>query len=107
MSYDRYKNFRVNGSIRIVPNVKIVKKDSDFYETYHLGVTRLDNISFDYYGDANYDWLIMMANPQYGSMEFNIPDEAEIRIPYPLAQTLELYNTAVKEYETLYGFENK
>jgi len=107
MSYDRYKNFRVNGRVRVVPAIAIDEKPSDLFEVYHAGVTRLDVVSYDYYGDANYDWLIMAANPQYGSMEFAIPDGAELRIPYPLGATLEAYNERVREYEQLYGYENK
>lgn len=44
----------------------------------------------------------MMANPEYGSMEFDIPDGAIIRIPYPLSTTLELYEKAVDRYNALY-----
>ena len=55
------------------------------------------------YGDASYDWLIMMANPQYGSMEFDIPNGTILRIPYPLNITLELYNKAVEHYNELYS----
>ena len=31
----------------------------DEYVQYELNKSRLDLISYDYYGDANYDWLIM------------------------------------------------
>ena len=105
MSYDRYSKFRLNGLIKIVPNLEIVKKSSDFYETYELGKSRLDLISNKYYGDPNYDWLIMMANPEYGSMEYELPDGCLIRIPYPLDKTIELYNNKVSDYYTLYGRE--
>ena len=65
----------------------------------------MDNISYKYYKDANYDWLIMMANPEYGSMEFEIPDGSLLRIPYPLGVSLDDYNNKVEEYITLYGLD--
>ena len=44
----------------------------------------------------------MMANPEYGSLEFNIPDGAVLRIPYPLNITIENYNNAIEIYKQLY-----
>jgi len=101
-TYDRYSKFRVNGKIEIVPSVKIPICSSDFYEVYVKNQSRLDRISFDYYGDANYDWLIMMANPEYGSMEFNIPNGTQLRIPYPLSEAISGYMRAVDNYKKLY-----
>lgn len=103
MSYDRYSRFRTNGKVFIPPFVKIIEKNTDYFETYHKGVTRLDLISYDYYGSPDYDWLILMANPTLGSMEFEIPDGAIIRIPYPLATTLELYDKEIERHTALYG----
>lgn len=103
MSYDRYKQFRVNGQIQAVPGITIDPKDTDYFETYVLGQSRLDVISNDYYGDANYDWLIMLANPEYGSLEYKIPDGATLRIPYPLSVTLENYNNKILTHKTLYN----
>ena len=102
MSYNRYNKFLINGRYDIVPSVPIPEKSTDYMEVYDQNKTRLDILSYKYYGDANYDWLIMMANPQYGSMEFNIPDGTLLRIPYPLNVTLELYNKAVDRYNELY-----
>lgn len=102
MSYDRYSKLRRDGKIGIVPNVTIPVSDSDYYEQYIHGQSRLDNISYKYYGDTNYDWLIMLANPEYDSLEFNIPDGAQIRIPYPLSDAIQHYNTAIDNYNRLY-----
>lgn len=102
MSYDRYSRFRVNGTIKIIPGITIDPKSTDYFETYTLGLSRLDIISSEYYGDPNYDWLIMLANPEYGSLEYNIPDGSVLRIPYPLSTTLENYNNKIDLYETLY-----
>ena len=101
-TYDRYSNFRVNGECRVVPFIEITPKASDFFETYKKNVTRLDILSYEYYGDANYAWLIMQANPEYGSMEYEIPDAVTLRIPYPLNETLTKYNEAVAQYYELY-----
>lgn len=102
MSYNRYNNFIKNGRYEIVPSVKIMPKSTDCMEVYEAGKSRLDLISYKYYGDANYDWLIMMANPEYGSMEFNIPDGAVLRIPFPLNLTIENYTKAIERYNSLY-----
>jgi hypothetical protein len=103
MSYDRYKQFKVNGKIQTIPGITVDPKDTDYFETYTLGVSRLDIISNDYYGDPNYDWLIMLANPQYGSLEYKTPDGAVLRIPYPLALTIENYNNKIVLHKTLYN----
>ena len=102
MSYDRYTSFRKGNEIEMVPFVKIPQSSSDIYEIYDKGKTRLDKISYDYYGSPDYAWFIMQANPQYGSMEFNIPDKSELRIPYPLTQALDGYKTAIEEYNNNY-----
>ena len=102
MSYDRYSKVRLNGKIGIVPHVEIPKIDSDYYEVYERGKTRLDNLSYKYYKDTNYDWLIMLANPEYGSMEFNIPYGSQIRNPYPLQGVIQYYNNAIDNYNRLY-----
>lgn len=103
MSYDRYSKFRGNGTIGVVPFIPIREKSSDLYDYYKEGETRLDLLSYQYYDDPNYDWLIMQANPQYGSLEYKIPDGSRLRIPYPLDTTIIQYNNDVDAYKTLYG----
>lgn len=100
MVYDRYKKFRVNGDITLPPYIPITKKNSDIYITYEKGKMRMDTLSYRYYNEVDYGWLIMMANPQYGSMEFLIPDKVELRIPYPLNETLSEYERKLEEYWT-------
>ncbi len=102
MSYDRYSMFKQNGKIGIVPFGKISERNTDFFETYIKGKTRLDILSYEYYKDSGYAWLIMQANPQYGSMEFEIPDKSVLRIPYPLKQAIEDYEKSIKDYNDLY-----
>ena len=101
-----YKEFIENGTIKLVPFIRIPNKKSDYYVYYELGKTRLDILSYQYYNDPNYDWLIMQANPQYGSLEFKIPDKALLRIPYPLDSTISQYYSDIKKYKELYGLEN-
>ena len=101
-SFDRYSMFRREGTILLVPHIKLDVKKSDYYETYVSGISRLDRISYRYYGDANYDWLIMAANPELPSMEYEIPNNSEIRIPYPLELTLDEYNRKAKQLLDLY-----
>lgn len=103
MAFDRYKEYRVNGQVEFPPVVSLTKKSTDYFETYKRGQSRLDIISYDYYGDANYDWLIMMANPEFGALEYEIPDGSELRIPYPLDISIEDYTEQIKKYKTLYG----
>ena len=100
-TYDRYTLFRESGDFKIVPFGKIEPKDSDFFELYKKNETRLDLLSYKYYNDPNYGWLIMQANPEYGSMEFEIPDGAELRIPYPLNASIDSYELSIRKYYEL------
>jgi hypothetical protein len=95
--YDRYKEFRIDGQILKVPLTLISHSDTDLFITFDKSKMRMDTLSYKYYGDANYGWLLMMANPQFGSMEFEIPDKVLFRIPYPLQNALVRYEEDVKK----------
>lgn len=95
--YDRYQKFRIDGQILKVPFTNIEKNTTDLYITFDKSRMRLDSLSYKYYGDANYGWLLMMANPQFGSMEFDIPDKVLFRIPYPLTTALTRYENEVNK----------
>lgn len=101
MAFDRYSQVRDGNEIGLVPFVEIPVKNTDRYETYRKGLTRLDQLSYQYYDSPDYAWLIMQANPQYGSMEFAIPDGSELRIPYPLNSTLDDYQKGIETYKKL------
>ena len=101
--YDRYQNFLVDGKQTIVPNVVLPSKTSDKRYVYRAGMSRLDKISQEFYQTPYFGWLIQMANPQYGGLEWNIPDGDTIIIPFPLVPTLEEYKTKVDEYYYYYG----
>ena len=102
---DRYKQFRINGMVNNVPLIKLKRKISDKIETYKMGSTRMDLLSYKYYKDPNYDWLILLANPEYGSLEFNITDNSTILIPFPLEATLAEYNAEVNKHITYNGIK--
>lgn len=96
--FDRYRMFRENGQVKIIPSIKIKESATDLYITYNKNKMRLDNLSYKYYGDSNYAWLILLSNPQYNCMEFELPDGITLRIPYPLQDALSRYNYEVMKY---------
>lgn len=100
--FDRYSKLRVDNSIELVPFVEIPKLESDYYVEYKRGITRLDVLSNDYYGNPNYGWLILQANPEVGSLEFNIKDNTILRIPFPLEYALVAYKEGIENYKNLY-----
>lgn len=102
-TFDRYSQMRDGSSIGIVPFAEIPKKDTDAYEVYHKGQTRLDLLSYQYYDSADYAWLILQANPEYGSMEFEIPDGSLLRIPYPLSVSIQDYQAAIEKHKKYYN----
>lgn len=103
MPYSRYERFIDGGNVRHVPFVNIPKKDSDKYVEYDPKSNRLDLLSYQYYDDPNYGWLILQANPELGSMEYMIRRNTVVRVPYPLEDTLIRYASDIDRYEKLYG----
>lgn len=104
-TYSRYDALKKDGAIRIAPFVKIPIKNSDRYEYYEQGISRLDVMSYKHYKDPNYGWLILLANPEVGSLEFNIPTNTLLRIPYPLDISLYAYEQGLKNYDEMYGID--
>ena len=101
--YNRYTGFLVEGKQTTVPFVDIPAKTSDKKFVYKVGVSRLDKVSQQYYRTPYFGWLILMANPLLGSIEFEIPDKAYLRIPFPLTDSLQDYKTGVDLYHLYYG----
>ena len=101
--FDRYEQFKTNGSMKPIPGIKIEPSNTDKNVIYKLGETRLDIVSQKYYNNPYCGWLILLANPQYGGLEFNITDREILRIPYPLNSGLERYLNSVETYTKLYG----
>lgn len=101
--YNRYTNLIVNGKQTIIPYVLIPPKSTDKIYIYRIGISRLDKISQTYYGSPYFGWLIMQANAQYGGSELDIPDNATLKIPFPLTPSLLDYKSALETYFYYYG----
>lgn len=106
MSHNRYQSFIEDGNIKFVPFIPIAKKPTDYYVKFKQGFDRLDLLSYKYYNDPNYDWLILQANPECGSLEFQIPNNYLLRIPFPLDVTMSQYNSDIQRYKELYGLSS-
>jgi hypothetical protein len=100
---DRYSKFRDNANMSPVFGIMLPNSGNDKTLLYRKGHTRLDNVSNDYYNNPYSGWLIMLANPQFGGLEFNIPDQTIIRIPFPYEDALGRYINEVQTHLKLYG----
>ena len=99
----RYNEFINDGKCEYVPFIEIPKQASDYYVMFDSNVMRMDTLSYQYYKNPNYGWVILQANPEYGSLEFSIPNGTIIRIPYPIENVLNAYNEDIKKYKQIYG----
>lgn len=100
---DRYSQFRNGNTIKPIPGIKVPLSLTDSTYVYKQGLTRLDKLSNMFYNNPWSGWLIMAANPQFGGLEFNIPDMTLIRIPYPFDDAIGRYLTEIKNHKMLYG----
>lgn len=71
-----------------MPAVTISERDQDIKMNYNKNRTRLDRIAGEVYEDETMWRIILWANPQY-FYEFDIPDNAVIRVPLPKEEVLE------------------
>lgn len=101
--FDRYGSFFVNAGMKPIPGITIPTIDTDKNMVYKQGLSRLDKMSQMYYNNPYSGWLIMLANPQFGGLEFNITDMTLIRIPFPFESAVTRYITAVTNHKALYG----
>jgi len=101
--YNRYQLFIDEEEHKIVPGIEIPLKSTDKFTMYKKDKDRLDKMSQEYYNTPLFGWLIMMANPNLGSIEFEIPDNSRIRIPFPLINSLQDYKRGVELYKLYYG----
>lgn len=83
MPFNFYSLLKDADKLKDMPQVQIKKRDTDRSVTYNKQKTRLDVIAGQIYNDETYWRLILWANEQY-FMEFDIPDNTVIRVPYPL-----------------------
>ena len=101
--WNRYTDFLINGEQTVVPYVDLPSKSSDKNYIYKVSQTRLDKVSQQYYGTPFFGWLILQGNPQYGGMEWSIPDGAILTIPYPLITSLQDYKSQIDNHFFYYG----
>ena len=101
--FNRYYNFLINGEQTVVPFVKLPSKSTDKKYFYKTGISRLDKISQEYYGSPLFGWLILLANPEYGGLEWNIPDGGLLVIPFPLVSSVQDYEAELNNYFFYYG----
>lgn len=98
--YNRYVKFISDSQVSsMVPFAEIPVSESDLFIVYDKRTMRMDMLSYKYYGDPQYGWLILQANPQYGGFEFSIPDGVEYRIPYPIDSAISRYESAVNKWQ--------
>ena len=101
--YDRYSRFFEDEKFKPVVGVKIPRADTDKSVIYRQGQSRLDILSNTYYNTPYCGWLIMLANPQFGGLEFNIPDYSIITVPFPFETAVERYISSLNTHFELYG----
>ena len=101
--FNRYQLFLVDGEQKIVPGIEIPIKNTDKFFIYKKSKSRLDKVSQENYGTPLFGWLIMSANPSIGGVEFEIPDNTILRIPFPLLVSLQDYKRNVELYKLYYG----
>lgn len=100
---NRYKFFLENSEFKVVPYLDLPVKPTDKMIIYKKNQSRLDKLSDEYYGSPYFGWLIEQANPQYGGLEWQIPDNALLRIPLPLLLSLQDYKQALQTHAFYYG----
>lgn len=102
MPYPDYKRYELlkneDGTTSSMPFVNIPQNLSDKFEYWNTNFSRLDKISQKYYGNPFYDFLILYANNIYVN-EFDIPDGALIRIPFPLVKAKADYEAALTAFK--------
>ena len=101
--FDRYQYFSEEGSFKIVPGIEIPTKSTDKYIEYTRNKDRFDKLSQEYYNSPLFGWLILLANPAIGGIEFETPDNFILRIPFPLVPSLQDYKKNVDLYKLYYG----
>jgi hypothetical protein len=103
MYFDRYKFFVENSQHLIVPYLDLPVKPTDRMVIYRKNKSRLDKLSEEHYGFPYFGWLILQANPQFGGLEWDIPDNTLLRIPIPLLNSLQDYKQAMEKNTFYYG----
>lgn len=99
--YNRYTAFMKDGEVMAgVPFIEIKKAPGDIQITFDKKTMRFDMLSYKYYGDPNYGWLILQANPQCGGYEFAIENGKKLNIPYPLDSAISRYESGIGKWKS-------
>lgn len=80
-----FANLLINENLSILENmppIEIEKRSTDKKVLYNKNTNRLDRMAGEYYEDESLWKLILWANPEY-DIEFDIPDNTVLRIPWP------------------------
>lgn len=101
--FNRYEPFMDGNKIKPVPGIFLQPSDTDKTITYKRIINRFDKLSQSYYQTPYYGFLILAANPKYGGLEFDIPNNTTIRIPYPLEVAINNYINEINKHINLYG----
>ncbi len=97
IDYNRYSLMNNDGStIKIVPLIKLPTNSGDKFVSWNVMSSRYEKLADKYYGNPFYDILISSGNTEYVS-EYDIPDGALIRIPFPLAKAKNDYETMMQQ----------
>jgi len=94
MPFNFYSLLKSNDKLKDMPPVLIKKRHTDRVIIYNQQKNRLDTIAGDIYRDETFWRLILWANPEY-FMEFDIPDNTAIRVPFPLQDVLNEVNIKI------------
>lgn len=102
MPHKDYKRYEIlkndDGTTDDMPFIELSKNLSDKFENWNTNFSRMDKLSLKYYGNPFYDFLILYANRIYLN-EFDIPDNALIRIPFPLDKAKADYEATLSAYK--------
>ena len=97
--YKRYSILKnTNGTTDQMPFVDLPVNPSDKYEYWNPEFSRLDKLSQKYYNNPFYDFLILYANRIYLN-EFDIPENALIRVSFPLSKAKADYEAALTAFK--------
>lgn len=87
MGTSRYKLVTFNGKQIEVPIVPIKERETDKFIEFNVNKKRLDRVAEEIYKFDDLYWIILLGNPEY-SLEFDIPVNQIIRIPFPLSAVI-------------------
>lgn len=102
MPYTDYKRYELlkkdDSTYENMPFVNLPQNPSDKFEYWNTDYSRMDKLSLKYYGNPFYDFLILYGNKIYLN-EFDIPDGALIRIPFPFDKVKADYEAALTAFK--------